>query len=95
MFDQNGQAYWSGLIARRSNRVTLSAEVDAYGTPGAAIAYRFSGNSERLLAWHAERALESLDGAGIRDLQVTRARATMEEPAAPETEGKKGARLLR
>ncbi len=57
------------------NRVTLGGEPDRAGVPGATVTYRTGVNSDRLLDWHAERALESLDGAGIRDLRIARARA--------------------
>lgn len=47
------------------NQVTLSTDVrDASGVPGAVITYHLSDNSRRLLAWHAERAAESLVAAG-------------------------------
>lgn len=57
------------------NRVTLTESCDAYGVPGVHIAYRISDNTDRLLRWHAEKAIESLEGAGISDIAVTRARA--------------------
>ena len=57
------------------NRVQLATACDAGGTPGAQITYRVSENSDRMLRWHAGRATESLEGAGIGDVVVTRARA--------------------
>jgi choline dehydrogenase-like flavoprotein len=48
-----------------ANRVTMSAEIrDGAGVPGAVITYHLSDNSRRLLAWHAEKAAESLVSAG-------------------------------
>jgi hypothetical protein len=58
-----------------SNRVTLAAESDGAGLPGAVVNYRTSENTERLLAWHAERAIESLAEAGVVDIGVVQARA--------------------
>jgi choline dehydrogenase-like flavoprotein len=57
------------------NRVTLCAEVDRAGLPGASVAYRFSANTHDLLAWHAERASQSLAEAGVQDIGVVRAPA--------------------
>lgn len=57
------------------NRVTLAPEADAAGLAGAVVSYRTSANTERLLAWHAERAIESLTEAGAADIAVVAARA--------------------
>jgi choline dehydrogenase-like flavoprotein len=57
------------------NRVTLGAETDSAGMAGAVVHYRTSGNTERLLTWHAQRAIESLTEAGVRDIAVVQARA--------------------
>jgi choline dehydrogenase-like flavoprotein len=57
------------------NRVTLGPDLDRAGLPGIRISYRTSDNTERMLAWHAERARESLEAAGAIDIGVVRARA--------------------
>ena len=57
------------------NRVTLGAERDHAGMPGAKVSYRTGDNTERLLAWHAERARESLAEAGAVEIGIVRARA--------------------
>jgi choline dehydrogenase-like flavoprotein len=57
------------------NRVTLAAETDSAGLAGPVVSYRVGENTERLLAWHAERAIESLTEAGAVDIGVVRARA--------------------
>jgi choline dehydrogenase-like flavoprotein len=56
-----------------TNRVTLTDSV--VGMPGTAIEYRVGENAHRLLDWHAAKAVESLEAAGIRDITVTRAGA--------------------
>jgi choline dehydrogenase-like flavoprotein len=58
-----------------SNRVTLSGAGDGRGIAGAEITYRIGDNAKRLLAWHAAKAAESLEAAGMRDLHVTQAAA--------------------
>lgn len=57
------------------NRVTLAAESDGAGLAGAVVDYRVGENTTRLLAWHAERASESLTEAGVVDIGVVQARA--------------------
>ncbi len=58
-----------------ANEVVLSAEAGGAGIAGARVRYRVGGNTERLLAWHAERAMASLTEAGVLDITVSRARA--------------------
>ncbi len=56
--------------------MTLAAAEPADGgLPGAVVSYRTSANTERLLAWHAQRAIESLSESGAVDLGVVQARA--------------------
>src|SRR5207302_7334656 len=67
-------ALW-GIIAEdlpeASNRVVLDpVKTDAYGIPAAKIIYRLSENSRRLVAYHHERARESLEAAGAYDAVV-------------------------
>jgi len=67
-------AMW-GIIAEdlpeEANRVELDpARVDADGTPGAKIVYRMSENSRRLMAFHQDRARESLVAAGAYETVV-------------------------
>lgn len=57
------------------NRVTLAEEADGAGLAGAVVSYRVGENTKRLLAWNAERAIESLAEAGASDLAVVQARA--------------------
>jgi hypothetical protein len=53
------------------NRVDLSPTlVDPAGTPAPRLQYCLGENTERLLRWHTERARESLDAAGARDIDV-------------------------
>jgi choline dehydrogenase-like flavoprotein len=67
-------AMW-GIIAEdlpeESNRVTLDrANPDAFGIPGAKIDYVNSENSQNLMAFHRERARESLLAAGAYDVII-------------------------
>ena len=55
-----------------SNRVTVT---DVEGVPTAAVEYRIGENSRKLLDWHAEKATESLEAAGIRDIRLIQAGA--------------------
>jgi len=53
------------------NRVGLSPTlVDADGVPAPRVFYRQDENSRRLIAWHLERARESLEAAGARRTEV-------------------------
>ncbi len=66
-------AQWAVLcedLPEESNRVVLSDAVDSDGLPGAAVRYRLSDNSRRMMAWMAERARESLEEAGAHDVEV-------------------------
>jgi choline dehydrogenase-like flavoprotein len=70
-----GHATMWGIIAEdlpeESNRVLLDAvATDEQGVPGAKIEYRLSENSRRLVAFHQERAKESLLAAGATDVVV-------------------------
>jgi choline dehydrogenase-like flavoprotein len=62
-------------LPEEHNRITLTADLDRAGLPGIRVSYRTSDNTERMLAWHAERARESLEEAGAADIAVVRARA--------------------
>ncbi|MCW2546997.1 MAG: oxidoreductase, partial [Mycobacterium sp.] len=62
-------------LPEESNRVTLSDVSGPSGVAGAAINYRIGDNTKKLLAWHAEKATESLAEAGMRDLRLTQAAA--------------------
>ncbi|MDQ6772102.1 MAG: GMC family oxidoreductase [Candidatus Dormibacteraeota bacterium] len=67
-------AMW-GIIAEdlpeESNRVVLdSSRTDSSGLPAARILYRMSENSRRLMAFHQERAKESLEAAGAYETVV-------------------------
>jgi len=67
-------AMW-GIIAEdlpeESNRVELHPElVDGHGLPAAKLVYRMSENSRRMMAFHEERAKESLDAAGAYETIV-------------------------
>jgi hypothetical protein len=54
-----------------ANRVELSGTlVDAAGVPAPTITYRLSDNTRRLMAWHTERARESLHAAGAWHTEV-------------------------
>jgi choline dehydrogenase-like flavoprotein len=64
-------AVW-GIISEdlplESNRVVLDRQnADSDGIPGARLIYKSDANSEALLAFHVERAKESLDAAGARE----------------------------
>jgi hypothetical protein len=53
------------------NRVELSSTVtDAAGLPAPRIRYRLADNSRRLIAWHVDRARESLEAAGARQTEI-------------------------
>lgn len=53
------------------NRVELAADlVDGSGIPAPRIFYRLSDNSRRLMAWHVDRARESLEAAGAGRTEV-------------------------
>jgi choline dehydrogenase-like flavoprotein len=53
------------------NRVELATDlVDGSGIPAPRIFYRLSENSRRLMAWHVERARESLEAAGAGRTEV-------------------------
>lgn len=55
------------------NRVELAAGLtDSSGIPAPAVRYRVSDNSKALLAWHSERAGESLLEAGAGRVEVVR-----------------------
>ena len=67
-------AMW-GIIAEdlpeESNRVVLDpVKTDDSGIPAARIQYRMSENSRRLMAFHQERAKESLEAAGAYDTVI-------------------------
>lgn len=62
-------------LPEEENRVILGAESDGAGLAGVVVTYRTSANTERLLAWHAQRAIESLNAAGAVDIGVVQARA--------------------
>ncbi|MFZ0088094.1 MAG: GMC family oxidoreductase [Solirubrobacteraceae bacterium] len=67
-------AMW-GIIAEdlpeEDNRVSLDpAMVDDFGIPAAKTTYRMSENSRRLMAFHEERARESLTAAGAYQTTV-------------------------
>ncbi len=67
-------AMW-GIIAEdlpdESNRVTLDAEwKDSDGIPAPRIEYRLSENSSRILAFHLDRARESLQAAGAYETVI-------------------------
>src|SRR5260370_5913200 len=67
-------AMW-GIIAEdlpeESNRVVLDPEKkDDSGIPAARIQYRMSDNSRRLMAFHQERAKESLEAAGAYETVI-------------------------
>ena len=67
-------AMW-GIIAEdlpeESNRVTIDREnPDAYGIPGVRIDYANSENSRNMMAFHRERARESLLAAGAYDVII-------------------------
>lgn len=61
-------AYWTLIcedLPEAANRVVLSRTlVDSNGMPAAEVHYRRSANTEAMLAWHTERAMESLRAAG-------------------------------
>ncbi|MCA9504535.1 MAG: GMC family oxidoreductase [Myxococcales bacterium] len=53
------------------NRVVLSpSSADEAGVPAPRILYRMSENSKRLIAWHLDRARESLEAAGAHATEV-------------------------
>jgi hypothetical protein len=55
-----------------ANRVELSPDrVDRTGLPAARVVYSLSENSRRLMAWHVERARESLLAAGAWKVEAT------------------------
>jgi choline dehydrogenase-like flavoprotein len=67
-------AMW-GIIAEdlpeEENRVALDPiKTDSDGLPAARIQYRMSENSRRLMAFHQERAKESLDAAGAYETVI-------------------------
>jgi choline dehydrogenase-like flavoprotein len=58
-------------LPEESNRVELEPErTDAAGIPAAKIVYTMSENSHRMIAFHEERAKESLEAAGAYDTIV-------------------------
>lgn len=58
-------------LPEESNRVELHpTETDGDGIPAAKIVYRISENSRRMIAFHEERAKESLQAAGAYDTIV-------------------------
>jgi choline dehydrogenase-like flavoprotein len=64
-----------GIIAEdlpeESNLVVLDPDTtDEYGIPGAKVVYTNSENSQRMMAFHQERAKESLLAAGAYDVIV-------------------------
>lgn len=70
----NHSATW-GIIAEdlpeEHNRVELSSTlVDEHGLPAPKIVYETSENSRRLLAFHVERAKESMLAAGAKQITV-------------------------
>jgi hypothetical protein len=62
-------------LPEEHNRVSLAPEVDRAGLPGVQVSYQTGDNTERMLAWHAQRAQESLEEAGAVDIGIVRARA--------------------
>ena len=74
-------AFWgifSEDLPDERNRVLLSPDLrDRHGLPAPKLVYRYSDESERLLAWHEARAAESLEAAGATKVYVApRARNT-------------------
>ena len=70
-----GHAVYMDLIGEDlpfdENTVGLSAtETDAVGLPIPKVTYRMSEDSKRMLAWHAERAVEALKEAGATKCEV-------------------------
>ncbi|MCW4466412.1 GMC family oxidoreductase [Glutamicibacter sp. MNS18] len=70
----NHSVTW-GIIAEdlpeETNRVELSTDlVDAHGLPAPKIVYETSENSRKLLAYHVDRATESLLEAGAKKITV-------------------------
>lgn len=70
----NHSVTW-GIIAEdlpeESNRVELSTDLaDAHGLPAPKIVYETSENSRKLLAYHVDRATESLLEAGAKKITV-------------------------
>src|SRR5260370_29804064 len=64
-----------GIIAEdlpeESNRVVLDpVKMDDSGIPAARIQYRMSENSRRLMAFHQDRAKESLEAAGAYETVI-------------------------
>jgi choline dehydrogenase-like flavoprotein len=64
-----GRSVMWGIIAedlpRESNRVSLDSEQsDEFGLPIVSVRYKTDENSRRLMAFHQERARESLETAG-------------------------------
>ena len=62
-------------LPEEGNGVTLATETGPGGLAAAAITYRVGDNAKALLAWHAVKAAESLQAAGIVDLRVMQAGA--------------------
>lgn len=65
---------WSVIcedLPDEANRVTLGGAPGAGGMPGAAIHYRTSENSKRMLDFHLERVSEVLDVMGAREKLLT------------------------
>ncbi|HZQ84818.1 MAG TPA: GMC family oxidoreductase [Acidimicrobiales bacterium] len=59
-----------------ANRVELSTELaDAAGLAAPSVTYRLADNTRRLMAWHVDRARESLAAAGAWRTEVTWHRA--------------------
>jgi choline dehydrogenase-like flavoprotein len=60
-------------LPEHANCVELSSTLtDAAGLAGARIVYRLSDNTRRLMAWHVERATESLEAAGAYQTEIIR-----------------------
>jgi choline dehydrogenase-like flavoprotein len=58
-------------LPEEENRVLLSASLtDSSGLAAPKIDYRISDNTRRIMAWHVERAEQSLEEAGARAVEV-------------------------
>ncbi|MCG8355645.1 MAG: GMC family oxidoreductase [Kiloniellales bacterium] len=71
-----GRSFEWGIIAEdlpdEKNRVTLDPDLaDSDGIPAPKIHYRNSENTERLLAFHLERAKEAMDATGAYEMTTT------------------------
>jgi choline dehydrogenase-like flavoprotein len=68
-----GWAIFGEDLPEDANRVTLDpAQADGDGLPGAAVSYRISPNSTRLIDYQIARASESLQAAGAHSVEVGR-----------------------